>query len=651
MGERSFKEALASGELGLKVGMEFHQMLDTREKLFCSCPTELRHGSPDFTFVRRLRPTMSELGEVDPAALFEFKKGRRYVYECFSDVTCLVEMDEEPPHELNREALEVALMIALMLNSRPVDEVHVMRKIVIDGSNTTGFQRTALIALGGYVDVLSKRVPIQTICLEEDAARKVGEEGDKVIFRLDRLGIPLIEIATAPVINSPEEAELVAYRIGQLLRITGRVKRGIGTIRQDLNVSIRGGAKVEIKGVQKLELIGKIVEYEALRQYNLLRIRDELRGRGARPEEVREEFVDVTDVFRETRSRVLRRVVGRGGVVMAVRLPRFKGLLGREIQPGRRLGTELADRARFYAGVGGIFHSDELPGYGISREEVEEVAERVGAGGLDAFALVAAESREQAEEALKAVVERAREAVVGVPEETRAPNPDGTTRFSRPRPGAARMYPETDIRPIRVTRGMLERIRCQLPEMPERKLERFVKVYGLSRELAERMVMSYYLDLFERIVEELKVPATVVATTLENTFRSLRREGYPIDSIEEEKVVGVFRALAEGKISKEAIPDVLKYLSKEPEATVEDAIAELGLTRLSVNELRAIVREVIGEHRERVLSLGERAYGLLMGRVMSRVRGRIDGRVVSEVVKEELAEFLRRASGGGEASG
>ena len=627
-------------ELGLKVGIEFHQMLNTKEKLFCSCPTMLKRESPEYTFERRLRPTMSELGEVDPAALFEFKKGKRYLYEAFSDVTCLVEMDEEPPHQLNREALEIALMIALMLRSKPVDEVHVMRKIFIDGSNTTGFQRTALVALGGYIDILGKRIPIQTICLEEDAARKIDEKGNVVIYRLDRLGIPLIEIATAPAIESPEEAELVAYKIGQLLRITGKVKRGIGTIRQDLNVSIKGGAKIEIKGVQKLELIKKIVEYEALRQYNLLKIRDELSKRGIKKDELNDVFVDVTDVFKSTKSKIIRRSLQKNGVVLAVKLPKFAGLLSKEIQPGRRLGTELADRARFYAGVGGIFHSDELPGYGISKEEVEEVKHRLNIGEMDAFVLVTA-SRKKCEEALRAVVKRAREALSGVPEETRAPNPDGTTRFSRPRPGAARMYPETDIRPIRITHEMIEKIRENLPEMPEEKLEKFINVYGLSKELAQRMIMSYYLDLFEEIVESIKVPASIVASTLENTLKNLRREGYPIENVSEEQLIEVFKAVAQNKISKEAIADLLKYMSKNPEVTVDKAIEELGLVKISPEELRVIVRNVLEDNKERVLRMRERAYGMLMGRVMSKVRGKIDGRVVSEVVREELLRFLK----------
>ncbi|MGC9121752.1 MAG: Glu-tRNA(Gln) amidotransferase subunit GatE, partial [Thermogladius sp.] len=267
-------------KLGLRVGLEIHVQLDTREKLFCGCPTKLVEEDSVDVFYRELRPSRSELGEVDPAAVLEWKKGRRFKYNSPRSASCLVEADEEPPHQMNREALEVALAVALSLNMRIVDEVHVMRKIVIDGSNVSGFQRTSLIAMNGWLEDEEGRVRIQTLCLEEDAARKVGETEYEVEYKLDRLGIPLVEIATAPDIHSPEQARRVAFKIGQLVRLTGRAKRGLGSIRQDVNISITGGGKVEIKGIQHLYMIPRVIEYEVLRQLRLLEIREELRRRG-----------------------------------------------------------------------------------------------------------------------------------------------------------------------------------------------------------------------------------------------------------------------------------------------------------------------------------------------------------------------------------
>ncbi|MCC6042401.1 MAG: Glu-tRNA(Gln) amidotransferase subunit GatE, partial [Candidatus Verstraetearchaeota archaeon] len=552
-------------ELGLKVGLELHQQLNTKSKLFCSCPTMLKDDEPDVVFIRYLRPTRSELGAVDEAALLEYEKGKAYVYQAYSDITCLVEMDEEPPHALNEEALDIALQIALMLKAQVPDVVQVMRKVVIDGSNTTGFQRTAVVAVGGPESVIQDPegpVHIQTICLEEDAARKISESEDKVVFKLDRLGIPLIEVSTAPEIKTPEQAQRVALKIGQLFRILGKVKRGIGTIRQDINISLAKGGKVEIKGVQDLELISKVVELEVQRQLKLLEIRDELKRRGV--VDVKSDVVDVSDVFKNTKSKIILQGLQRGHKVMAIKLEGFAGLLGVEIQPGRRFGTELKDYAVVWGGVKGLFHTDEMPAYGITEAEVSELKKRLGCGPNDASVFVV-DDEERAVKALQAVLRRCRDALRGVPDETRAANPDGTTRYMRPRPGASRMYPETDVRPIVITKERLERLARSLPEMPEEKLKRFVEEYGLSKDLALLMINSYRLDLFERIVSEVpEVSPTIVATTLEYTWKSLKREGVPLEQVDETRLLEMFKALGKGLMAKEAIPDVLKAMAENP---------------------------------------------------------------------------------------
>jgi len=376
-------------KIGLKVGLEIHQQLNSEKKLFCDCKTELFKGDPEITFLRRLRPTQSELGQVDPAAFFEFQKGVKILYEANRDTACLVEMDEEPPHNLNREALETALIISLMLKAKPVDEIHVMRKTVIDGSNTTGFQRTCVVAFNGEVETKEKTVPIQHVGLEEDAARKMGENDNVLRYRIDRLCIPLVEVATAPVIYTPQEAQEVALAIGRILRATGKVKRGLGTIRQDLNISIPNGALVEIKGVQELELVSLVVENEVQRQLNLLKIRDELAKRDVKEEDIKDEFVDVTHIFENTKCKVIRSALEKGKQVLAVKLPKFEGLLKRELTPSIRLGTEMADRAKFWGRVGGIFHTDELPAYGITAEEVDALKHVMKAKPSDAVVFVA----------------------------------------------------------------------------------------------------------------------------------------------------------------------------------------------------------------------------------------------------------------------
>jgi glutamyl-tRNA(Gln) amidotransferase subunit E len=623
---------------GLKVGLEIHQQLDTSAKLFCSCKPELFRGDPEITFLRRLRPTQSELGQIDPAAYFEFQKGVEILYEANTATSCLVEMDEEPPHKLNLDAVETALTAALTMKAKPVDEIHTMRKTVIDGSNTGGFQRTCVIALNGEVKTGEKIVPIQHVSLEEDAARKMGEEGNVIRYRIDRLGIPLIEVATAPVMGSPKEAEEVALAVGNILRATGKVKRGLGTIRQDVNISITYGALTEIKGVQELELVSLVVEYEVQRQINLLRISEELEKRRVREEDMEEEFFDVTEIFEQTECKVVRVALDKNQRVLAVKLSRFADLLNRELVPGFRLGTEMADRARFWGRVGGVFHTDELPAYGITVEEVEQLRRTVKAEHRDAVVLVA-DNAENAEEALKAVVERAKEALKGVPEETRVANSDGTTRYMRPRPGAARMYPETDIPPTKITRDYLREISLRLPELPEQKLQRLMKEYGLNQKLAKQISDSEYCEVFEAIAEESGVSPTLITAFLTETLKALKRDGVQVDNVSENQVREIFNSLGTGELTKEALPDVFTWLSKHENKAVGEAVINLGLEMISEDRLTRFIEEAIADNRRVIRERGEKSFGILMGVVMKKVRGKVDAALVSELLRKKLKEM------------
>ncbi|MDH5443474.1 MAG: Glu-tRNA(Gln) amidotransferase subunit GatE [Hadesarchaea archaeon] len=625
-------------KLGLRVGFEIHQELNTH-KLFCNCPSRLREEKPPLNVKRRLRPTQSEMGKVDRAALAEALKGKGFVYQVYPDSTCLVELDDEPPHPINEEALNIALEAALLLGSKPVDEVHTMRKIVIDGSNTCGFQRTALVALDGGIETDGKSFRIPTICLEEDAARKMDENPEYANYRLDRLGIPLVEIATGPDFSDPETPAKAALYIGQILRATGKVKRGIGTIRQDINISIADGARQEIKGVQELSLISEVIKREVRRQLALLEIRDELKRRGA--EKVEWKGTDITEIFSGTKSGVVRREIGAGGRALAVKLPKFAGILGRELQPGRRFGTELADHARLYGKVGGIFHTDELPRYGISEEEIDKLRSTIGAAEDDAVVFVVS-YKERAELALKAVVDRVNQALQGVPEETRRALRDGNTEFMRPLPGAERMYPETDIPPIPITRDRLNRIRRKLPELPEQKVKRFIKEYHLSQNLASRISLSENVVLFEKIVKKYRVDPTLVASTLEETLVSLRREGVPVENLNKKHLEGTFKFLSLRKIIKESIPQILSALARKPREKVEKILDELGLKAMPIRELEGLVSGIVDNNIEMVRQQGEKSHKKLMGIVMKEVRGKADGQLVSKLLQKEIKRCLSK---------
>ncbi len=618
--------------LGLKAGLEIHQQLDTKEKLFCGCPTLLRDTKEsNFEFFRYLRPTQSEMGVIDRAALEEVKLTKRFIYKAY-DTTCLVENDEEPPRELNQEAVDCSIIIARLLNMNIVDELYTMRKIVIDGSNTSGFQRTGLVATHGHLESSKGRVGIDVLCLEEEAAQKVEDMGDSVIYSLDRLGIPLVEIGTAPDIVSPEHAREVAEKLGMILRSTGKVKRGLGTIRQDINISIAEGARVEIKGVQDLSLIETIVEREAARQVALVEIKKELNRRNAK---VQDNIIDVTDVFSNTGSKVIQKSL-KGGVVYAVNLPGFAGFAGKEIQPGRRLGTEFSDRAK-KSGVGGIFHTDELPNYGITGDEVDALRKAVGAKDGDCVVMVA-DTKEKAKGALEAVIARAREALVCIPEETRRALPDGNSAYMRPLPGAARMYPETDVPPVVITE---ERIRnIKLPELIEQRIERYVRDFRLNGEMAGQIARSSDFILFETIMQHApQASATIVVRTLGTTLYELGKEGVPVNNIREGHLIQLFKLHSEGKVPNEAIGEVLKIIAGKPESGVDTALRALGIGS-GTGELEAVIDKLVESRMDFIREKGLGSVGPLMGVVMKDMRGKVSGQEVSRLLKEKISKKL-----------
>jgi len=629
-------------KLGLMVGLELHQQLDTERKLFCHCPTIIRDEEPDGGFIRRLRPTQSEMGEIDPAALFEFQRKKKFYYEYYNDTTCLVEADEEPPHDLCEDSIDICLTMAKFLQSNPVDEIHPMRKIVIDGSNTTGFQRTTIIANGGETIIDGKTIGIQTICLEEDAARKIADDdkNNMRIYRLDRLGIPLIEIATDPDIRTPEEAQKVALDIGLLLRSTGKVKRGQGTIRQDVNVSIKDGAIIEIKGLQQLDMLAATVEYEALRQEKLLEIRNTLRDRGVTAERIKGKITDVSAVFTKSESKVIKKALKSNGSVYAVKLPGFAELLGIEVQPERRFGTEISDYAKFWGGVGGIFHTDELPKYGITDADVSAIRGTVKAKDQDAVVIVAS-SENKCKDALNAVVKRARVAVQGIPAETRMPLPEGTSKFARPRPGSSRMYPETDVRPVKITEKRLAKIKKNMPETIENKEKRFIKEYNLSTDLASQITRSVNLGIFEQIIKETKASPTLVAATLENTVVSLHRNRVPTENLQELHFIDLFKSIEKNELSFQAIPDVLTYLANNPGLSVDKALEAIGLSMVSNDEVAVIIRKIVKDRQDFIREQGERSFGGLMGVVMKELGGKVDGKTVKQILTDEINKLLK----------
>ncbi|MCL2712000.1 MAG: Glu-tRNA(Gln) amidotransferase subunit GatE [Methanomassiliicoccaceae archaeon] len=611
-------------------GIEIHQQLNTK-KLFCSCESGLSEEGEDICR-RKLRPTAGESGIFDRAAVAESKKQLIYGYQAPPKVSCLIELDEEPPNDVNKDALDIALTFAAMVNAKIIDEIHFMRKIVVDGSGPGGYQRTAMIGMDGYIEVNGKKIVIETICLEEDSARKVKENADEITYRLDRLCIPLIEIATGPDIRTPEEAMEVALKIGTILRATKRVKRGIGTIREDINVSIPGSRRTEIKGAQDLKLLPTYVENEVQRHLMLIRIKDILSKRSV---SVNGKTEDVTELFTDSQSKVIKASLAEKGKVLAIRLHGFAGVLNGD--DGKlRFGSELAQYART-KGVKGIFHSDELPAYGIEQNYVDRVKERLNlTDRYDAFVLCA-EKENRAKAALEAVTERAKDALTGVVEETRDPLPDGTSRFSRPLPGAARMYPETDVPPILITKEKLKQIYSSLPELPEQTEKRLVSKYKLNEHQARQMVRNGYEDIFEKIAKDKEL-ISVAVTTFLGTFTEIEREGTDVSEISEKMILDIFDSLKNGKFAKEALPSLFRETAKG--MALKEAIQKLGISSVDEKDAIRVIASIVEERKAFIKEKGMASVGPLMGPVMEALRGKLDGKRMNDLLVAEIKKIL-----------
>ena len=620
-------------ELGLKCGLELHQQLDTK-KLFIRTPSILREDKPDYKIGRGLRPVVSELGEYDKAALEAHQKGLRYIYEGYYDTISLIELDEEPPQTCDEDALKTTLEVSMLFGAKILDEMYVMRKLVIDGSNTSGFQRTMMVALGGKVKLKNKELGIQTIALEEDAARPMEKTDTHITYRLDRLGIPLIELATAPGIETPEEAKEAAFAIGTIFRLTGKVKRGLGTIRQDLNISIKEGARIEIKGVQDLAIIDEYARREVQRQVKLVEIKKELEKRGMK-KSMKFKFQDLGNLFTETQAKIILGTLKNNGSVLGLKLEKFKGLIGLEIQPGRRLGTEFANYVKTKTGLKGIFHSDEMPNYGISEKEVEETNKALGCGKEDAFVLVAA-PKEKAEKAIEIVFERAKSCLDGVLEETRGALEGGNTEYLRPLPGAARMYPETDLDSIIVDEKTLTKIRKQLPlSLGER--EALYKKLGLNEKHVNAMKTSNYARLFEKKTSEGCDAKKTVVFLLETTVEA-RRNGAKLEALGEKDLEEFIDGINSGKIINEIQSELLIEKSKNPLVPLKGLLEKMGATSAQKGEIEKVVKKVVEANTALVKAKGMGAIGALMGDVMKELKGKASGKEISEALKKELSK-------------
>jgi glutamyl-tRNA(Gln) amidotransferase subunit E len=623
--------------LKVKVGFEIHQQLDTKSKLFCNCSCNDANGNYDYNFIRILRPTKSELGNFDKAALFEYAKMNTIKYYSRIGLSCLVEADEEPPHDVNKDALNTVLLFSLALNSSIVDEIHVMRKLVIDGSNVSGFQRTMLVSSGGYLKVDNfNRIGVQSICLEEDAAKLLPPSDSYKEYGLDRLGIPLVEIALEPVTGTHKEIVNVALTLGRLLRSSKRVSRGLGSIRQDVNISVDDGQVVEVKGVQQLSQLVKVLEYETKRQFGMIKIAEEFKKRNIENDFIGDKILDITYLFKNSSSNIIKKILkSSNSIFLSVRLRGLNNLIGYEPIAGIRLGKELGEFVRFF-GLGGIFHSDELPNYGITIKDIEKIRELLCISTDDAFLIIGGDEK-KINNVLGPLIQRICQFKLGVVAETRSATMDGSTIFSRPRPGSSRMYPETDILPIPVDSQFLYNLKQDVPLSWNDLINHIMQKYSINKKLSEHIFDSQYYDIFEKIVSTSKnITPTFIASKLTEDIVSLSRDNLDKSLLTDNMIIEIFDMLDKGSIAKESVSLIFKQIMKKESKSVKDALNSLNFTEINDEELNTILDKILNDNIKIIEEKGINSIGALMGKSMNILRGKVDGYKINEYLKQKL---------------
>jgi len=662
VGEIDDADALDPEILGFMCGIEVHQQLATG-KLHSRQSGELFDVTIDTVpqdwprYDRRLRAGRGEGGKIDIAARFEARRNRSFTY-VKSPNAGLIELDDQPPLPHDQNAIDISLTVSALLQAKPVSLIQTMRKTVVDGSNTSGFQRTSLISTDGILKTKGGPVGIDLLCLEEDSARKLdtimAKNGENVIYNLDRLGLPLIEIATAPDIKSPEHAKQTSIALGRVLRQTRRVRRGLGSIRQDLNVSLMCGDRVEIKGCQDLSWIPRIISIEMARQLHFYRLANELRSSMNLPllspdrrttdtateSQVAEAVAqllplnlqDVTNCFAQCTSKMVVDGLSKGSIMLALPLANLAGKIGtKQMDKGGaqlpRLGRELAGAAK-QAGVKGVFHSDELPAYGVESSEVDKVRSELDLQQSDAFILCLA-PQWQAELALESVLHRARLAWHRIPQEVRnvvvkkgAPE-DGTTSPMRPLPGGARMYPETDIPSFSLASDKWQAIVDNLPMSDDERNLR-MQQFNISQDQAGQILARELDDIFVNNIDDLphKGLATLI---LEN------------DTANPSLLANVLRAKESGHLSRESMNEIVAALSgaNPTLAEIADYAEKNGYKPADVADLTSIVDNIVAERIDFIKERGMGAMGPLMGVVMQAAAG-ADGKQVSALLREAI---------------
>ncbi len=625
--------------IGFKSGLEVHQQLKTKQKLFCRCPAGLFHADNDYhaEIIRHMRPTLSEMGEYDGTALMEFKTRKEIVYRINNKTTCTYEIDDTPPFPINREALEIALEISLLCKFNIVGEVHITRKQYLDGSIPTGFQRTAILGVEGGIQLKNKKIGLIQLSIEEDACREISDIGHRRIYKTDRLGMPLIETVTHPHCLTPDELREAADYIRFLNRSTGKVRTGIGAARQDTNVSCEGGTRVEIKGVSHNKWLPELSHNECFRQWALLHIREILLKRNPLPDKWTMRHIEIDPFATNLEHPVALKFFEMGYRIVALALPLFHGILSHFTQPGKCFTNELSDRLKVIACIErpNITSNEDLE-MPLSENDTTKLASLLKASPDDTIALIWGPA-DDIPTALETIEERCRMAFEGVPRETRRPLPDGTTLFERVLPGADRMYPDTDSAPIPLEEAYIEKLRDRLPTDIWVRYQQLAQLQ-IPEDTHAFLLRRNLVPIIEEIVA-LGFPSRFVGTLLGHTLKRIEGILPRHINFSYNRIVELFRFIKENNLHHALSKVMLPVIYQHPNMDFNSVLTSINFKRKTEEELLAPVDYLIEKFKEIKIAKKDKPENVVnwvMGQLQRQALGNIDPAVLFSKIKSKV---------------
>jgi glutamyl-tRNA(Gln) amidotransferase subunit E len=566
--------------IGFMSGLEVHQQLLTEEKLFCHCPAGIYNHSDDFDaeIIRHMRPTLSELGEYDGTALMEFKTRKEIIYRINNENACTYEVDDTPPFPINMDALEKALEISLLSKLNIVGEVHITRKQYLDGSIPTGFQRTAILGVEGELELPHKKIRLIQLSIEEDSCREISDIGHIRVYKTDRLGMPLIETVTYPDFVNPDEVKEGCDYIRFLNRSTGKVRTGMGAGRQDVNVSCKGGSRVEIKGVAHTKWIPELTHNEAFRQWALLQIKDMLLSRIDNPDDWKTNTISVKNLFKDIDG------ISDKEKVIAINLPKFEGSLSYFTQPNQMFADELINRLKVIACIEkpNMTHSEELEPM-LNESQWEKIKKLLTSKPVDAQVIIWGDEADMAT-AIETIEERCKMALVGVPEETRKSFEDGTTIFERVLPGADRMYPDTDSAPIPLKDSYIQSLNAGLPRDVIDNYKQ-LKKWGVPESVYTYIFSKNLFPIIEKIINELGVKPSYAGTFFGHEVKFAEGHYKGPEKFDYEKVYKVFSFLNKNGITHELAEKMLPEMIVHPKMDYDSILTSINFKKYSKEEI------------------------------------------------------------------